>query len=449
MFPAPLPVRREPRTRRFPLRSSLVAALLAVHASAQQTSEGFSPNSQPLPAGTNLACAMPTGEVHFDGATVTLVAPGQPPQTLLQLPTFVFGSFLLPTDPNHVLFGCTGQQDTIWLLPLQGPPPTQPLATLPFNYDAANYDTTHALVSARTGGFAAPDNELWLLDLTNGRIQLVIEVPGASGPVALSQNGDVFYATGFAGFPVPAGQAKVLRFQRSRCDAAIATHRVLGLHHANLVAAGLDSLGDMEFDDDGDLVFVDWFNSRIRELNDAASGTATSTSSLVDYSLAPVFPTTVQFVAAGPGPTFEAFQAANGSLLVFETDYVATANLRTLRSQSPTLTTSPSASIPAGPFVFDVSGGASNGLGILALAFAPAAGTFALQLPGFEAQLAWSTALASPVWLPIAFDGSGHATLAAVNPGFAPAVPATAQVGFVSTAGLLGATAPVTVLIGP
>lgn len=449
MFSAPLPVRREPRTRRSPLLSALVATTLACHSAAQLTSEGFTPSSQPLPAATSLACTMPTGEVRFDGTTVTLVAPGQPTQTLLQFASFVFGSFLLPTDPNHVLFGCTGQQHTVWLLPLQGPPPTQPLATLPYNYDAANYDATHALVSARTGGFAAPDNELWLLNLQNGRVQLVAKVPGASGPVALHANGDVFYATGFAGFPVPPGQAKVLRFQRSRCDAAIATRRVLGLHHANLVAAGLDSLGDMEFDDDGDLVFVDWFNSRVAELDDAASGNATSASSLVDYSLAPVFPTTLQFVAGTSGPTFEAFQVANGSLSVFETDYVTTAGLRTLRSRPATLTTVPAATIPAGPFVFDVAGGASGGLGMLALAFAPATSTFPLQLAGFEAQLSWSLALANPVWLPILFDASGHATLAASNPGFSPAAPATAQVGFVSTAGLLGATPPLTVMIGP
>lgn len=450
MFPVPSPVRRQPCARRLPVSVILLAnSWVSVALGAQQLPAGLVASQANLPAMTSLVLKTTAGTVLFDGTTVSLVPPSQPPQILLQLPSFAFGSFLLQTDPAHVLFGHTGTPHEVWLLPLQGPAPTQPLALIAFNYDAAMLDASRVLVSARTGGFSAPDNELWVTDLPTGNTQLLATVPGASGPVAVAANGDVYYATGFAGLPMPPGTTRVLRFPRARVDAAIAAQRVLGLAHADIVMAGMDAASDMVFDDDDDLLFVDWFNGCIGEISDATSSQPNLVGTVIDYSQASVFPTTVQFLRGVQTGVFEPFQPTNGTLLVHETDYVAVNRARSVNARAALLTTTQPSPIPTGAFAFVATNGPPAGVGVLAFALGTSPGTFVLQVPGFEAPLHWSAALAgSPILLPLAFDGLGTATWTGLNPGFAPALAAVAQVAFVSVPGALGATSPLPLLIG-
>ena len=417
---------------------------------AQQSPEGWVASVDPLAAQIGLVLETSSGKVTFDGTAVVLTPAGQPGTVLLQLPGFVYGSFLLAAGPGHVLFGHTGSLDAIWHLPLQGSPPAQPLAIVTLNYDAVMLTPTSALVSARTGGWGVVDNDLLVLDLLTGSTQLVVRAPGASGPLAIAANGDVYYATGYAGIPMPPGMTTVLRFRRPRLDLALSTHRVLGLAHAETVIAGLDSAGDLAFDDDGDLLFVDWFNSRVGEISDAVGSSPWLSAPVADYGLAAVFPTTLQFVPGNGGGVFEPFQRANGSLLVHETDYTAISRTRRLRAAPADLSATGGSPIPAGPFALTAVNGPNLGLGIVAIAFDATPGTFPLQVPGFEQPLHWSHALATaPMLATVAFDASGVATLALVNPGFVPANAATAQVAFVSAAGVLGATAPIGLLLGP
>ncbi len=464
MFQAPVRSRRLPRASRSSVSSLLLAATLVATAvlPAQQASEGLAASSRALAGSTSLVLAtaagsVTIGSVTFDGTSVALTPTGQPPQILLQLPSFVFGSFLLQTDAGHVLFGhsghFTGGLHEIWLLPFVSPLPTAPLAVLPYNYDAAMLTPTQALVSARTGGFGAPDNELWVLDLLTGSMQKVASVPGASGPVALATNGDIYYATGYLGFPVPPASTQVVRFLRPQVNAAIATNTVLGLAHTQLVLAGLDAVGDMTFDDDEDLVFVDWFNSRVSEISDATGWNPTLIASLADYSTAAVFPTTVQFVPSNVpnngGGVFEPFQSQNASLLIHETDYAVVSRVRTLTARPATLTATGGAPIAAGAFDLVLANGPSLGIGLMAFDFGATPGTVSLQVPGFEQPLAWSLALAgAPVLVPIAFDANGGTTLTVQNPGFSPAFLATVQTAFVSAVSVLGASNPVVLLIG-
>ncbi|HEX6810033.1 MAG TPA: hypothetical protein VF384_00295 [Planctomycetota bacterium] len=398
---------------------------------------------------TSLVLETSSGTVRFDGTAVVLAPPGQPEVTLLQLPGMAFGSFLIEAGPGHVLFGQTGSLDAIWHLPLQGTPPAAPLALVTLNYDAVMWTPTSVLVSARTGGWGAPANDLLVLDLQNGTTQLLASVPGASGPLAVSAGGDIYYATGFAGFPVPPATTKVMRFRHQHAELALLGHRVLGVAHAEAVMSGLDAAGDLAFDDDGDLLFVDWFNSRIGEISDAAGTSPRLAAPLADYGTAAVFPSMLQFVPGSAGGVFEPFQPASGSLLVHETDFVAITRLRRLRSSPASLTTSAGSPITSGPFDLTTVNGPSLGLGLVAFAFGAAPGTSVLQVPGFEQPLAWSNALAAPVFAVVAFDVHGVAFLPLANPGFNPPTTATAQVAFLSAAGILGATAPLALLLGP
>src|SRR5688572_20670807 len=80
---------------------------------AQQIPEGWGASVQPLASQTSLVLETSSGTVRFDGTAVVLAPPGQPEVTLLQLPSAVFGSFLIEAGPNHVLFGQTGSLDAI------------------------------------------------------------------------------------------------------------------------------------------------------------------------------------------------------------------------------------------------------------------------------------------------------------------------------------------------
>jgi len=447
---------RLPRAvRQFPAFAIAALATLAgplTPALGQQPADGYVGGAQSLPTGTSLATVAPAGLLTFDGVQLQCTPNGQPTQTLLTLPTFRFGSFLLPVGSSHALLGVTGLTggDAIWLVPVQGPAPSQPLAGLAFNYDAALLDPQHALVSARTGGFAAPDNELWVLDLATGATQLVASIPGASGPLAIGAAGDVYYATGFAGFPTPPGTCSVYRLPRPVVDAAIAGHAVLGIAHAQVVRSGLDAAADLAFDDDGDLLFVDWFNNRISEISDAEGGQPSLVPVVLDFGFGPLFPTSVQFLPGAQNGVFEPFQPANGALRVLATDYGSMVSLRSVSSNAADLLANVTTPAAAGPIPFIVSDAAPNGLGLLAIAAGNGGATGTLQVPGFEAPLAWSpTLLPDPIVVPFLVPANGFTTVTLSSPGFAVPLAAVAQVVFVSAQGGIGCTPPAPVLLGP
>lgn len=452
----PLPSGRLPRAvRRVPAFVAIAAAAFAlpiVAAAGQQPADGYGDAPIALPGGTSLAAVAPAGLLTFDGAQLRCTPAGQPSVTLLTFTAFRFGSFLLPVGSTHALLGVTGLTggDAIWLVPVQGPAPTQPLAALAFNYDAALLDAQRALVSARTGGFAAPDNELWVLDLVTGATQRVASIAGASGPVTIGASGDVYYATGFAGFPTPPGTCSLLRLPRALVDATIVGQGLLGLGHAQVVRSGLDAAGDLAFDDDGDLLFVDWFNNRISEISDAEGPQPSLVQGVLDCSASPLFATSLQFLAGARSGVFEPFQPANGVLHVVATDYSATSSLRRVTGKAANLLANVPTPTPAGPVPFVVTQAAPSGLGLLAIATGTGLGTAPLVLPGFEAPLAWHPQLLpAPIFVPFALAGSGDAIVTLASPGFTVPLPAIAQAVFFSTTGGIGSTPPATLLLGP
>jgi hypothetical protein len=433
-----------PRTN--PLLATLLAAL-ATPLVAQQPAEGYAANVSPLAAGTGPVALTTSGLVTFDGFALVLQAPGQPPATLLQFPSYTFGSFTLVIDNGHLLFG-ESSTGGLWLVPLQGGASPAPLAQAAFNYDATLLTANLVLVSAKTSGFGTPDNDLLVLDLGTGGLQQIASLPGASGAVTVAPNGDIYYATSSLAFPAPAGSTTVLRFRRPVFDTAWLNQTVLGLAQAEVVWSGLDAASDLAFDDDGDLLFVDWWNARIGELNDVDTNPSLGTGVLA-YGAAPATAASLQYVPTPGVAAFEPFQPPQGTLWVHETDFGSQSLLRAVRSSQPVLTSNVAAPIPSGSFTLTVAGGPALGIGLLAFATTAAAGSVSLAVPGFEAPLGLSPALLGPVAIvPLGFDASGAAALTIQNPGFAPALAATAQVVVISPSNALGATAPLAVTIG-
>ncbi|MBL8727278.1 MAG: hypothetical protein JNM25_02530 [Planctomycetes bacterium] len=431
------------------LNHLLLAALTWPALAAQRVPEGLDSRQTPLPAAAASPLALPAGDlVYFDGTDLWHATPGQPPLSLLHLPTVVFGSFTLDVGAGNLLFA-ENTTNRLWLVPLQGPPPAQPLANIVYNYDAARLGPQHVLVSAKTGGFGTPDNDLVVLDLQTGAVQQLASLPGASGPVAVADNGDVYYATASLAFPTPPGQTSVLRFRRPVVDAARQQGTVLGLADADLVFAGLDAAADICLDDDGDLLFTDWFQNTLGELNDVDGPAPWRSAPLLSYGAA-AGAAAVQFLASGSAPVFEPFQPVGGTLVVFETDFVATSTLRFVTPRRAQLTPVGPAPIPSGNVTLQVVDGPANGLGLLAIALdaTPGNGTFAVA--GFEQPLHWRLVLANtPLLQPAPFAADGTLSVTFWNPGFVVPVPATAQVALLSSSGILGSSSAQVLVFGP
>lgn len=433
------------RTYRFlPL---LFAAATVV---AQQAPEGYERTNSPLPAGASAVLQTASGVVLFTGTELQLHSPGQPAQTLLALPSFAFGSFTIAVGPQHVLFG-ENTNNHLWLVPLAGPAPSAPLATVPFNYDAVLLTPQTVLLSAKLGGFATPDNDLVVLDLTNGSWTSIALLPGASGPLALLANGDVLYATSSLAFPTPPGTTELLRFPRATIDQAIANQLVLGPNDTATVLGGLDAASDLAIDDDSDVFYVDWMQNNVREIHDVETAHPSLGAPLLDYSGSPLFPAGLQFVPGTGIGVFEPFQPRRGSLLVHATDFGSTSVLSSVGTAEASVALSGPSPLPIGPFSFDIAGGPANGMALLVFDLQSPAGPMPLFLAGYEQPLWWEPALLTSTAVEVLaqLDANGATSLATSNPGLVGLPPALMQVAFLSTVGVLGATAPRAFLVGP
>lgn len=434
---------------RRPLHQLAATAIALGALAAQQAPAGYTVARTPLPPGATAVQQTTAGLVYCTGTTLELRPPGQPATTLLALPGFVFGSFTLPVGSTHVLFG-ESSNNRLWLVPLAGPAPASPLATLPFNYDAVLLTPQRALVSAKITGFATNDNDLVAVDLGTGALQTIAKLPGASGPLALASNGDVLYATSSLAFPTPLGTAELLRFPRAAIDQAIATQATLGPASATVVVSGFDAAGDLAVDDDGDVFYADWLQDNVREIDDVDGPAPTLGGVLLDHTGVPTSASGLQFVAGqGPG-VLEPFQPTGGTLLVHETDFFSTtalAAVTTARAQLASTVVSP---IPAGPFALVASQGPANGIGLLAFGAGTPGPVLSVPLGGFEAPLLWDSALVvGAALVPVAFDASGTMNLPLSNPGMPALAPSLVQVFFLDLAGRLGTTPSLAITLAP
>lgn len=428
--------------------SVATSTLLLVSAAVGQTiPAGLTLSSRQLAATTTHILALGGGRtVTFDGSDLQLSVPGQAPATLLHFGIPVFGSFVIRAASDRVLFG-ENSTGGVYLVPLQGPPPTGPLAQLTLNYDAAMLAPGVALVSAKTGGWAATDNDLVRIELATGAVQMLAHLPGASGPIAVADNGDAYYATASPLYPTPPGTASILRFSQATISQAVSTGAVLHAADAAVVRSGLDAASDICIDDDGDLLFADWFNQTVGELNDATSGNSWLGAPLLDFAGTGLSAANLQIVR-GHGGTFEPFQPPASRLLVQATDYATANDLIEVTSVRPILTASPANPIPTGAVTLVVTRGPANGLGLVALGSGSASDDQFLTIAGFEQLLVWSSSLAGAPLTAIYFDAAGKGALAFGNPGFAAGMMATAQVATIAANGVLGSSQPVLLQLG-
>ncbi len=433
-----------PGSRRAPtlLLASLAPLCQLTALTAQHPVEGYSSAVRSLPANAGNVLHVGTGLVWFDGQDL-LLQRGGATTVLLHLPAPAFGSFTIDAGAGHVLFG-ESSRDGIWRVALNGPPPAQPLATVPLNYDAVLLDAGRAIVSARTGGWSSADNDFLVLDLQTGATQVFLRIQGASGPVALGPDGHLHLASASPLYPPPPGTATILRYARSSIEQALLTNQVLGPNHGQMVAGGIDAASDLAFDAEGDLFFVDWWNNRVSVVPFATTSPRPA-ADLIVHGASTLGPTSLQMVRGSGPAVFEPFQPTGATLLVHETSYGAVSQVRSVRSRRPLADVAPPGPVPSGPFSIGLIHGPSNGLGLLALGLGSPATPRVLTVPGFASPLHWESGLLGPVHTSfVAFDAQGRASVPFTNPGASPAVACTGQFATIDAMGEhLGSSNPV------
>ena len=396
---------------------------------AQKVSDGYVSSVEALPNASGPAMRFGRASVYFTG-TKLVFQDGATTRILLSFTSKVFGSFVIGVDANTLLFG-ENSTGGVWLVPTGTSGTPKKLNTVKFNYSATLYRANEAILSAKTGGFPAKNNDVIAIDLTTGSLDTIAVLPGASGPVATDGFGNLYYATASNTFPTPRGKVDVLRFSPVQVDAARGTGH-LGITDAALIYKGLDAGGAMALDDDHDVFLTDWMNGQIVEISDVLSATP-KMSVLASYSSATVA-SSLQFV---PGnrwnyvvQEFEPFQpTGGGSLIVFESAFGSTSQLRTIQARRPDLAVLTPNPVPkASAFQLTVQNGPSTGTGFFMVGIGASPREIPVRLP-FEHPVFWSAALFTPVVIsPVPLNSKGGAALSLYNPGFAQPLVVTTQV---------------------
>ena len=247
---------------------ALLISLSASTATASVTpADGWSATAVPSAAPGAFVGGMdflPGGNVAlFDGTSVVEVDPasGAVVQVLFTPNSLVFGSFV-KTDPGgeFLLFGESSNQELI-RIPLDGSPASV-VTTITFNFDCAFESSHHALVSAAPGAFGTTD--ILRVDLASGTTDLIARLDGASGPVALDPQGNLYYGENSTRFPAPVGQQSVLRFSAAKVASAIGPS-FLTNSDAQPFITGLTNPSDIVVDEEGDLFVSEGSEGSVRQ----------------------------------------------------------------------------------------------------------------------------------------------------------------------------------------
>lgn len=352
---------------------------------------------------------LPDGTLlFFDGkALVRATSSGQ--GNVFVPPASVFGSFVRLVPGNQAVLLGESSTGTIWEISIGMLPYFRTLTTIPFNYDCAYGPSNEILVSALSS-FSPARNAVYLVDRGTGATDLLVEVAGNSGPIAVLPSGDLLLGTLSAVWPAPPGSARLLSFPLAKWRGAVGpTH--LTEADAVVQAAGLDNIAYLAVDPTGRAVLSDAVNRTVWSVD--PSGPAAL------YAAAGKDTPGYLAFKKGAGPAwFRPFQPAGGPTLLFtSSDWVATNDLIELSALRPTLDTGFSGPIPhMTPVNLAYRGGPPSGLALVIFAWKELSPEAILPGPGFPLFVGLDP-FALAAFLPLPLDPSGNATIPLLWPG--------------------------------
>jgi hypothetical protein len=320
-------------------------------ARADTPAPGYQLAAQPSPAAYAVTCSLPGGDiVTFDGLSVDRwTAAGGYVGNLATLPAFVFASFATTTpDGSGVVVGESSNGDLL-LVAADGSG-TTPLVQLAYNYGAAWLPSGDLVVSAATGGLGA-GNDLFQVRLSPPAATLLGHVDGASGPVAVSPDGALYYATQSDSFPPPPGSTDVLRWSAAQVQAG-----GLQEQNAQTIGSGFEGGSSLAVDPLGGGVYLAETNFGLSLYRIVRVGPTPQTSPVVmDSGLAYV--SDLQLLDGGGPGSFDPWQPDDGMLLRYNTGL----ELTTVRPARPLLSATGPGTSGAGRVTFTLTGGVPGG----------------------------------------------------------------------------------------
>ncbi len=321
------------KTHRLSLSLLAIGALAPLAPAFDTLRPGFQiSGSVALPALGSAYATLEDGRFfYFDGIDFQLRArDGSLLANLGSLGGFVFPSFAV-LDPTES-FALPGESSNgdIYRVDLGGSGYSL-LTNLFFNYDAEfDLDPDYVWISAATGGFGQ-GNDVMRVELATGGSTHVAHVDGASGPLAVDAEGDLYYGDVVADFcPVP-GTASVIVWDR----ALLLSGQMLDESDASLFADQFDAATSLEFDGTNGHLFLaetDFCSSvaRVHEID------AEGERRTIVFESSNVVSNLELFAGAG-GATFQPFQPKNAQLKLNLTDYGASSShVVTIKPRRPT-----------------------------------------------------------------------------------------------------------------
>lgn len=207
---------------------------------------------------------------------------------------------------------------------------------------------------------------IYLLDPLYGRHREIIRLAGPSGPLLITQNGDLLYAIQSDRFPTPRGSVQLVRFTRAQVASALSGSVPLPLNAGTVEMRGLDGAADLALDDRGRLYISDPQHGGI--LRTWPGRFAFEPEPFVKPSKLVVLG--LAFVELGP-PTMDSYQPSNGAgLYAFTTDWSVTAEVRRITPRRPRLLATPNPA-PKGQIQLRVSEAPGNAATWVGLSLLP------------------------------------------------------------------------------
>jgi hypothetical protein len=375
---------------------------------------GFSAASSPNPAFGAPLTSLPGGDfVTFDGTRVERWnSQGVLVQNLGTLPASTFPSFVVAEPSGAAVVIGESTNHELYRVPTDGSGPT-PLAFFFFNYDGAFSPSGELYVSGAAGGFGQ-GNDIFRVELPSGVLHPVAHVAGPSGPIAFDAAGNLYYATQGIGFPAPADSTDVIRWNAFELPLGNLTEL-----DAVTLCSGLDGGGSLAVEPLSQRVYLAetsflFGTNFVRRIGNtpAASPIVVDTGSLSIHSL--------HFVAGAGPATFDAFQPANGSRMVYgATDFFSASQRCEVRPARPQLSLSGPGLTGPGTVTLTVTGGVPGGSAYL-LHCAQSSllpGEVPVQFPTFllHTPFVLSAARRVPFYIPA--DAGGTSVYQIYNPG--------------------------------
>lgn len=257
------------------------------------TAPGYQPiGDAEIPAFSVIAPMRGARTLVFDGEHFDVFGPsGAFVRRLATLPAFVFPSFVVVAASGVTAYAGESSNDALYAVDLLAGGATQ-VGSLHFNYAACFTSANELMLSAAPCGFSC-GSELFSLDLTTHALTQRGQLPGASGPLALTAAGELLHGFQAAVWPQP-GELWIGKWSAQQLANATPLSRASAVKFAQ----GFDGLSSIAADARGGHVFaavgsftgpteIAEFDSTGRRLGTVASSSAYVSNLVVETLVEP------------------------------------------------------------------------------------------------------------------------------------------------------------------